>query len=69
MKSKVFTGYDTYDLDRQVWHWREANPEIKLLKQHPDEQLALEFKPIRRGEVIEYADMLSRRVDYEVTGN
>jgi hypothetical protein len=67
LKSRVFIGEDTYDLDSQVRRWRERNPEIKVLKQHPDQQLVLEFEPVRRGGVPVCDDTVWRRIDYEVT--
>jgi hypothetical protein len=65
MKSRVFTGSDTFELDYQVLRWREGNPKIKVLKQHPDQRLPLEFKPLRRSEVLVCDDAMWRRIDYD----
>jgi hypothetical protein len=32
IKSKLFTGKDTFDLDKQQWDWRSANPAAVVTK-------------------------------------
>jgi hypothetical protein len=49
--------------------WRQGRPEIKVLKQHPDQQCPLEYRSLRRREVRVRDDAVSRRIDYEVSDN
>jgi hypothetical protein len=69
VKSRVFIGEDTYDLDSQVRRWRDGRLEIKILKQHPDQQCPLGYRSLRRREVRVRDNAVSRRIDYEVSDN
>jgi hypothetical protein len=64
LKIKLFKGKDTYDLDKQQWDWRSTNPHINVVKQWPDEALALVMKPPRWGEKLTASDSVSRRLGY-----
>jgi hypothetical protein len=59
-----FKGKDQYDLDQQVWNWRSANPQLKVTKIHPTEQLPLQAYnpyPVRK---IAARDTVSVLVEY-----
>jgi hypothetical protein len=66
VKSRIFTGEDTLDLDIQIRHWCLENPEIKLLNQHPDERIPLKFDLREWVQVLVADDRVMRQVDYEV---
>jgi hypothetical protein len=66
IKSKLFTGKDTFDLDKQQWDWRSANPAAVVTKVHSDETLPLEMTCRRYGERIITPDLVVlRRLEYE----
>jgi len=65
MKSKTFRGKDAYDLDKQEWDWRTANPSIKIINRHLDEQLPLNSRPVKPGTTLTADDTVERKIDYE----
>jgi hypothetical protein len=65
IKSKLFTGKDTFDLDKQQWDWQSSNPTAAVRTVHPDQILPLEMTRRSFGEKIIAPDLLSRRLEYE----
>jgi hypothetical protein len=69
MESKTFTGKDQYDVDQQMWNWRSSNPNIKVVKAHPAEDLELRMRapaPNHRP-IASPQDRVSVKVDYETS--
>jgi hypothetical protein len=64
MKTKIFQGKDTFDLDTKMWKWRDENPSIKIIKKHPDERLPLNSRLPGTGSLTA-VDVFKRQVDYE----
>jgi hypothetical protein len=64
-KTRLFTGKDGYDLDRQLWDWRSANPAAINVKQAPDKPLPLDMTTPSRFAKIVPTDMVSRLVEYD----
>jgi hypothetical protein len=64
MKTKVLTGKNEDDLNRQQWEW-QSQSKIVIKRKWPDERLPLAMKPPTSGK-IEALDQVSRRIHYEV---
>jgi hypothetical protein len=62
--TKVFTGKDKYDLDKQLWDWRSLHPRARIETTHPDVRLPLEMQGRRPGGILIATDALSRQIDY-----
>jgi hypothetical protein len=66
MESKTFTGKDQYDVDRQIWDWRQANPTIKVVKTHSAEEIPLRMRASspNHGPIPPAQDRVSVKVDF-----
>jgi hypothetical protein len=65
MKTQIFEGKDTIDLQQQLWAWRSANPTAVMRKEHPVEQLPLEMRCTLPHAKLTAQYRVSIRVDYE----
>lgn len=65
MLSKRLIGKDQYDLDQQIWVWRSNNPNLRITRIHPTEDLdviASAPLPLRK---IDAKDRVAVVIDYE----
>lgn len=69
MESKTFVGKDQYDVDQQIWNWRNTNPHIKIVKTYPAVDLGLPMKtPVPNyGPIASPQDRVSVKIDYETS--
>lgn len=65
MPSKIFEGKDKFDLDKQMWDWKSANPKIKELKRYPIERLPWNVSKGAHGAKLSSPNVVSIRIDYE----
>jgi hypothetical protein len=66
MKTQIFQGKDTIDLQQQLWAWRSANPTVVVRKEHPSERLPLQMqRPAGRFTKMMAPNLVSMRIDYE----
>ena len=66
MPSKTFEGKDKYDLDKQIWDWKSANPKVKELKRESIKSLPLTVTaPTMPYAKKESPNIVSIRIDYD----
>lgn len=63
-KEHTFKGKDQYDLDKQLWDWRSANPKVKVTRTGPVKSI-LEAHTMQRWEPIVPRDTVSMSIQYE----